>query len=623
MAGRRHDLWDDDEFETSDSAGTNAPEVPAAATGAGAADQETHSSEPENVEHESADTQTTGAAAASSSTGTAASPADKRDQPESRSGRHGRRGRFPGWAVLVAIALVLLLCIGGAFAALGGGDDDTSCGGDPITVAATPEIAEPLEEALGKVEEDDSCADFDVSAASSSSAASDINDGEAPDVWIPDSSTWIDAIDSSETDGQWLEGQSIATSPIALATGPESKGGTSEVSSWTQLLNEEGALTMADPDVDTASRLAFHASRVDQPGRIGLQTGKRLIFMSRFAAPSLNKLFDDYESDPSKTSPFPASEQRIASFNDDDPSQEPLEAVFPDKGTLSLDYPWITNPELSGDVLKAADRARTELGTLEIRDSLAEAGFRDASGQGGPDIDGESAPEVTELEPPDRDDRVAAVEQWEVMRTDMRMLAVIDASGSMKWDSPTPGESRWDVTKGSLLKGVEILPAGSQVGGWMFSVKEGSDTTHRELAPVQPLNSTVGSGDHRDRLKRLVQGGDKHLGGDTPLYDAVWDAHQKMVEDYDPDYVNSIVVFTDGENDNPNGGLTLKQLLNKLDDSYDSKRPVRIITIGMGEADADALQEISDETGGTSYIAETPDDIERVFVQSLLARGAG
>ena len=28
----------------------------------------------------------------------------------------------------------------------------------------------------------------------------------------------------------------------------------------------------------------------------------------------------------------------------------------------------------------------------------------------------------------------------------------------------------------------------------------------------------------------------------------------------------------------------------------------------------------ADETGGTSYIAETPDDIERVFVQALLAR---
>lgn len=554
---------------------------------------------------------------------TAATAAEPPPEERTRSSRHRKRRRFPWWAILLAILLVLLLCVGGTFAALRGGGDDNACGGDPITVAATPEIAEPLDEALTKVKEDDPCADFDVSSVAAAQAAKNINSDRAPDVWIPDSSTWIDAVDTDKTTGRWVEGQSIASSPVALASSSQSKGATSSVSSWTHLLNEEGSLTMANPDVDTASRLAFHASRVGQPGRIGMETGKRLIVMSRFAAPSANKLFDDYTKDPSKTQPFPASEQRIASYNEEHPDQAPLHAVMPKKGTLSLDYPWITNPELGGEVLTAADRARRELGTLEIRDSLAEAGFRDASGAGGPTIAHVKAPEVTRLDPPDRTQRIAAVEQWDLMRTDMRMLAVIDASGSMKWDSPTPGMTRWDVTQGSLLEGVDILPAGSQVGGWMFSAEEGSKKNHQELASVKQLNSSAGSGDHRDRLRRLIKGGDKYLGGDTPLYDAIWDAHEKMVEDYDPDYVNSIVVFTDGENDNPNGGLSLKQLLDKLDESYDAKRPVRVITIGMGEANPTALQKIADETGGTSYIAETPDDIERVFVQALLARGNG
>ena len=576
--GRRHDLWDD-EPGTTDSADAGAPEP---------------------------------------GTGSASAEA----APESRASRHRRRRRrrLPLWVVLLAAVLVLLLCVGGAFAALGGEDEDSACGDGQITVAAAPEIAEPLEEALAKVEDSDECADFDVSSVSASQAAKAINDDQAPDVWVPDSSTWLDAVDSSRATGQWLEGRSIASSPIVLATGTGAKGADTSVSSWTRLLNEQGSLTMADPGVDTASRLAYHASRVDQPDRIGLQTGKRLIFMSRFAAPSVNKLFDDYEADPKKTRPFPASEQRIASYTEDNPDQAALRAVAPKKGTLSLDYPWITNPELDGEALEAANGAGKELGTVEIRESLTEAGFRTAGGEDGPEIDGREAPEITELEAPGRDERVAAVEQWDRMRTDMRMLAVIDASGSMEWDSPTPGETRWDVTKGSLLEGVDILPAGSQVGGWLFTTEDGSEKTHEELAPVKPLNSTAGSGDHRDRLRRLINGGDKHIGGDTPLYDAIWDAHQHMAEDYDPDYVNSIVVFTDGENDNPNGGLSLNQLLQKLDDAYDAKRPVRIITIGMGEADPTALQQISDETGGTSYIAETPDDIERVFVQALLAR---
>ena len=68
------------------------------------------------------------------------------------------------------------------------------------------------------------------------------------------------------------------------------------------------------------------------------------------------------------------------------------------------------------------------------------------------------------------------------------------------------------------------------------------------------------------------------------------------------------------------GGLSLDQLLSELDSAKDPSRPVRIITIGMGEADPSALQQISAATGGTSYIANTPQDIERILVEALLAR---
>lgn len=560
--------------------------------------------------------------AESSETSQTSQTARTAEPPRSRREHRARTKRSRrGWLVPLAIVLVLALCGGGAFAALRGGDDVAGCGGTTITVAATPEIAGPLEEALATVSARDECAEFEVSSTSAAQAAKDISEGNAPDVWIPDSSTWIDAVDSSRSRGQWLEGQSIASSPVVLAAGTELDDEVGPVSSWGTLLNTEGSVRMANPDVDTASRLAFHASRIGQPGRIGLDTGKRLIFMSRFAAPSLDTLFADYRADTRTSEPFPASEQQIAAFNDENPQVAPLRAVMPKKGTLTLDYPWIINPTLSGEALRTADSARTQLGTLEVREALTEAGFRDSSGRGGPRVDGRPAAELTELEPLDRDERLAAVEQWDLMRTDMRMLAVIDASGSMEWDSPTPGMTRWDVTQGSLQKGVDILPAGSQVGGWMFSSDLTRTADHRELAPIRRLDATVGKGTQRDTLRRLVGDGDEYIGGDTALYDTIWAAHQKMVKEYDPDYVNSIVVFTDGENDDPNGGLSLKQLLRKLDDSYDAERPVRVITIGMGEANPTALQRIADETGGTSYIAETPGDIERVFVQALLARG--
>lgn len=576
--GRRHDLWDEDESTSSSPA----------------------SSEPTTSEGSSHDEAT--------------------GDISRRRLHRGRRRRLPWWVVLLVLVLVALLCLGGAWSFLGGDESASACG-DPLTVSAAPEIAEPLEAALGKVEGE--CTEFRVSAVSAVTVAKNINEGMAPDVWVPDSSTWIDAIDQDATPGQWLEGQSIASSPIVLAAGSETEGAPTEASTWTRVIDDEGDLQMANPDVDTASRLAFHASRVGQPGRIGLDTGERLIFLSRFAAPSVNKLFEDYANDPEENKPFPASEQEIATFNQEHDDLPPLRAVMPEQGTLSLDYPWITNPELTGEALDATDKARTELGTIDVRRSLTKAGFRDANGQGGPTIAGREAAPVEELDAPGRTERIALVEQWDIMRTDMRMLAVIDASGSMEWSSTTPGMSRWDVTQGSLLTGVDMLPAGSEVGAWVFSSDRKGGRDYEPVADVVALNEAKGGGTHRDHLRSIVEDGDKYLGGDTGLYDSIWAAHQRMVENYDPEFVNSIVVFTDGENDDPNGGLSLKQLLTKLDDSYDAQRPVRVITIGMGEADPSALQKIADETGGTSYIAETPQDIKRVFVEALLARGSG
>jgi hypothetical protein len=102
---------------------------------------------------------------------------------------------------------------------------------------------------------------------------------------------------------------------------------------------------------------------------------------------------------------------------------------------------------------------------------------------------------------------------------------------------------------------------------------------------------------------------------------ACWQTRSSARE-YDDDYVNSVVIMTDGKNDDPGGGLDLKRLLARTRATSKGDRPVRVITIGMGEADPAAIKAISRATGGTWYIANTPADIQRVFVQALLARTA-
>jgi len=85
---------------------------------------------------------------------------------------------------------------------------------------------------------------------------------------------------------------------------------------------------------------------------------------------------------------------------------------------------------------------------------------------------------------------------------------------------------------------------------------------------------------------------------------------------WEPDRVNSVVVLTDGENDDP-AGIGLGELLTKLKAEADPARPVPVIGIAYGpDSDQGALVAISSITGGTAYTAEDPADVQRVFLDA-------
>lgn len=94
-----------------------------------------------------------------------------------------------------------------------------------------------------------------------------------------------------------------------------------------------------------------------------------------------------------------------------------------------------------------------------------------------------------------------------------------------------------------------------------------------------------------------------------------------MQQSYDPRAVNSVIVLTDGANEDPDS-ITEAQLLEILAREQDPARPVIVVTIGITEdADAQTLAEISRVTGGSSYVARDPADIANVFVNALADRG--
>jgi hypothetical protein len=89
---------------------------------------------------------------------------------------------------------------------------------------------------------------------------------------------------------------------------------------------------------------------------------------------------------------------------------------------------------------------------------------------------------------------------------------------------------------------------------------------------------------------------------------------------WDPGRLNDVVIMTDGANDNP-GGLTLNQLLGKLHEVADPRRPVQVIAIGIGnDVGVQELHSIVQVTGGRVLTVADPAKIGDSFLQAISSR---
>lgn len=475
----------------------------------------------------------------------------------------------------------------------------------------TPELAEVAKAASTRATQADSCHRYQVMTSSGPDALGKL---ATSDIWIPDSGTWLDGL-TKDAAARWTTGDSVATSPVGLVT----PSGASAPTSWASVILGTDPLKVAVPDRDAASRLAFYAATNPLP-ELNVDSGGRLILLSRFAAASTERLLAEHAADPTAVPSFPISEQ-AAYVYDRQPNNRPVGVLFPTAGTVFLDYPYLTRADLDAGRQSAAAALAEELRSATTRAELTAAGFRTSDSDAGPKIAGRSAGAMTAIALPAAAARMQAAAQWHVLATDMRMLPLIDVSGSMAWPAGQTGRTRADLLVGAATRALQRLPAGSEIGAWIFSTAQsGPKQDWKELAPIRPLDATVGGETQREILAKLLATINSRLGGDTGLYDSTLAAFRMMTRTYQPNFVDSVVVMTDGVNDDTTGGLSLSQLLATLKREYDPQRPVRIVTIGMGEADPTALRQISAATGGTSYVAKNPADIDTVLVRALLAR---
>ena len=114
---------------------------------------------------------------------------------------------------------------------------------------------------------------------------------------------------------------------------------------------------------------------------------------------------------------------------------------------------------------------------------------------------------------------------------------------------------------------------------------------------------------------RLTRGG-------TGLYDTTLAAVRAARENFDPTAVNSVLVLTDGTNEDDEAGLQLDALLTTLREEANPERPVKVIGVALGpDADLQALQQIAEATNGAAYSAVDPSDLQTVLFDALRQRG--
>jgi Ca-activated chloride channel homolog len=183
---------------------------------------------------------------------------------------------------------------------------------------------------------------------------------------------------------------------------------------------------------------------------------------------------------------------------------------------------------------------------------------------------------------------------------------------------PGTGATKMDLVKQAAVSSLRLFTSESDIGVWEFATNLDGPRDWRQRVPIGPISGPMPNGKTRLDLLRPQLQELTPTSGDTGLYDTTLAAYQYVKQQCAPDRLNLVVLFTDGRNDDPGGGLTLPQLLQRLREGQQDDRKVRILTFGYGpDADLAALRQISQATGGALFVSPNPADIERVFVTAL------
>ncbi|GAB1645480.1 substrate-binding domain-containing protein [Krasilnikovia sp. MM14-A1259] len=535
-----------------------------------------------------------------------------------------------------------------------------------LNVAAAPEIAPAIERTAAKWTEggaqvNGTCVAVTVNAINPAQMAAAIarehqvtlvglgtapQSVVTPDVWLPDSSTWLLRLKSEASGFVPTDGKSVAQSPIVVAmpvpVAQQAVGWPDKKLGWKDLLGKMVTSNtlrtgIVDPTRDAAGLaglLALGQSAGAGPNAQAAKVGalRALAAGSSAVREDLLQKFPHSEEAndiASSLSAAPLSEEDVVSFNAEGPPIK-LAALYLDPMPPPLDYPFAVMPEVDLTKAAAANGLRQELQKPEFKNALASVGLRGPDGTKGAGFATPvGAPEATPPASASGDSQGGAAASgldasvlsqalgsWAAITLPGRALAVFDVSGSMLKPVPTANNlTRAQVTQRAASQGLSLFDDRWAVGVWVFSTELQGKQPWREIVPISPLTSA------RGQIQESIQKLTPKPNGATGLYDTALAAYKTVEDSWQPGRVNSVLLFTDGKNENKDG-ISRDQLISELKKLNNPKRPVRMVIIGIGdEVDRNELQAITDATSsGGVFIAPDPAKISDIFLEAISSR---
>ena len=492
-----------------------------------------------------------------------------------------------------------------------------------VPVAVAGPLVSAVQQAADAAKAAGACATYTVTGAAPATTAAEIFAGKGPAVWVPDSSIWLTDVTSKAPAVQLAAGPSVAFSPLVLVL-PSPLGLTVKTApAWKQLVSFAVPIQFADPTTSTGSRLALRSAyaALGASPETRVDLGAAMIRLSRTKVESDEALFANAVVPTPNPAAFLAEEAVVAAHNRTHPDT-PLAVTIPRDGTTAFDHPFVTVGMPSEQVKAAAQALQAALLSDTGKATTTAGGFRAGPTDGMAGVGtvvGGAGGVPTYLADPSTEATVALQRSWAAVTKEMRMIAVVDSSGSM--NQPVGTNTRMDLAYQAGLVALSAFPQGSVIGLWRFGYHLKPPTQDwEELVPQRPLTEVVGGKDHRTVLAEGFAKLAANPRGSTGLYDTILAAYESAKAGYDTTRVNSVVLLTDGRNEDP-GSITIDDLLAKLAAAKDPARPIVVITVAIGpDADAETLKRITAVTGGRSYTATAPEQVTGVFVDALLNR---